>query len=128
MVVVGSLTSILPFPSNATYGASKAPFLSLIKSLRLELKETGIHFGIILPGLTDTAATKDMSSAIPRAAPAEIAEAIHDCIVSEKGLLIPGAGNRLAAAVFQQFPGLAEKVIDPIKSLVVPGFDHRRDE
>ena len=128
VVVVGSLTAILPFPSNATYAASKAPLLSLIKSLRLEMKETGIHFGIILPGFTDTAATEDMTSSIPRASPAEIAEAIHHCIATRKGLLIPGAGNRLVAALFQQFPGLAEKLIDPIKDYLFPGFESRRDE
>ncbi len=128
VIVVGSLAVFLPLPANATYAASKAPFVSLIKSLRLEMKETGLHFGIVLPGLTDTAATKDMNSAIPRASTEDIADAIHHCITTRKGLIIPGAGNRLAAAIFQQFPGLAEKVIEPIKNYLIPGFDNRRDQ
>lgn len=128
VVVVGSLTAILPFPSNATYAASKAPLLSLIKSLRLEMKETGVHFGIVLPGLTDTTATEAMSSVLPRASPEEIAEAIHHCIAARKGLVIPGTSNRIAAVVFQQFPGIAEKVLNPIKQYLIPGYDNRRDE
>ncbi len=123
VIVVGSLTAILPFPSNATYAASKAPLLSLIKSLRLEMKDTGIHFGIVLPGLTATAATEEMKSPIPRATPEEIAEAIYECLTERKGLIIPGVGNRIAAAFFQQFPEVAEKVISPFKGLLIPGFD-----
>jgi uncharacterized protein len=128
VVVVGSLTAILPFPSNATYAASKAPLLSLIKSLRLEMKETGIHFGIVLPGLTETSATDGKRALIPKASPQEIAEAISKCIEERKGLLIPGAGNRIAAAIFQQFPELAEKVINPLKYHLVPGFGDHQSE
>ncbi len=123
VIVVGSLTAILPFPSNATYAASKAPLLSLIKSLRLEMKDTGIHFGIVLPGLTATAATEDFESPIPRATPEKIAEAIYLCIARRKGLIIPGAGNRFAAAFFQQFPKFSERLVTPFKGRLFPGFD-----
>ncbi len=123
VIVIGSLTAILPFPSNATYAASKAPLLSLIKSLRLEMRGEGIHFGIVLPGLTNTAATEQMTSRLPRATPEKIAEAIVECIADRKGLVIPGVGNRIAAAVFQQFPGLGEKMLTPFRRRLIPGYD-----
>jgi len=128
VIVVGSLTAILPFPSNATYAASKAPLLSLIKSLRLEMSASGMHFGIVLPGLTQTAATEEMTSMLPRATPQRVAESIHRCISDRKGLVIPGAGNRIAAAVFQQFPGLAEKLLNPLKARLIPGYDDQVSE
>ena len=128
VIVVGSLTAIMPFPFNATYAASKAALLALIKSLRLEMKATGIHFGIVLPGLTATAATAEMKSPLPRASPEKIAEAIYRCISQRRGLLIPGMGNRIAAAFFQQFPSLAEKVVTPFKDRLFPRLEDHSGE
>jgi short-subunit dehydrogenase len=122
-VFVGSLTALLPYPSNATYAASKAALLALVRSLRVEMTDSGVHFGIVLPGSTKTSLTEDKPSIIPSMEADDVARAVAKCIDDKKGVVIPGLTNRLAATFFQGFPGLSERVLEPIKYKVVPGFD-----
>lgn len=122
-VFVGSLTALMPFPSNATYAASKAALLALVRSLRVEMDESGVHFGIVLPGATETDATADKTSIVPHMSADKVAKAIERCLEERDGIVIPGLGNRLAATFFQEFPELSEKLLKPLKTKLVPGFD-----
>ena len=125
-VVVGSLTALLPYPSNATYAGSKAALLALVRSLRVEMDASEVHFGIVLPGSTRTSLTEDKSSVIPSMEADEVAEAICKCIDEREGVVIPGLTNRLAATFFQEFPELSERLLKPLKKKLVPGFDGYR--
>jgi short-subunit dehydrogenase len=122
-VFVGSLTALMPFPSNATYAATKAALLALVRSLRVEMDESGVHFGIVLPGATETEATADKSSIVPHMSADKVAKAIERCLDNREGVIIPGLGNRLAATFFQEFPELSEKLLKPLKTKLIPGFD-----
>jgi short-subunit dehydrogenase len=125
-VFVGSLTALLPFPSNATYSASKAALLALVRSLRVEMDDSGVHFGIVLPGATKTSLTEGKPSIIPSMDADDVAKAIERCIDRRDGVVIPGLTNRLAASFFQEFPQLSERLLKPLKKKLIPGFDGYR--
>ncbi|MFH2008521.1 MAG: SDR family oxidoreductase [bacterium] len=58
LVFISSVSGIRAIPTGALYSASKAAMRSLAESLRLELKQYGIHVGVVSPGFTPTEASK----------------------------------------------------------------------
>ena len=54
ILFTSSIAGTMPTPLEAVYGASKAFVLSFSKSLRYELKDTGITVTALQPGPTDT--------------------------------------------------------------------------
>ncbi|HVN20946.1 MAG TPA: SDR family NAD(P)-dependent oxidoreductase [Dongiaceae bacterium] len=54
ILFTSSIAGTMPAPLEAVYGASKAFVLSFSKSLRYELKDTGITVTALQPGPTDT--------------------------------------------------------------------------
>ena len=52
VICVGSLASLMPFPGEASYAASKAALLSLLRSLRVELRDQPVKLTMVLPGYT----------------------------------------------------------------------------
>jgi NAD(P)-dependent dehydrogenase (short-subunit alcohol dehydrogenase family) len=58
LVFVSSVSGIRSIPTGGLYGASKAALRSLAESIRLELKDHGVHVGVISPGFTTTEAAK----------------------------------------------------------------------
>lgn len=54
ILFTSSVAGTMPSPLEAVYGASKAFILSFSKSLRYELKDTGITVTALQPGPTDT--------------------------------------------------------------------------
>jgi short-subunit dehydrogenase len=120
VVVVGSLASLVPFPGNATYAASKAALITLIRSLRLEHDQDGIQFGIVLPGLTDTDMTSHTRSLLPRMSPDAVATAILRCYEEGTTLEVPGVLNGLAARVFGAFPDAAGGLLARVSDLLIP--------
>lgn len=54
LVAVSSLTGKRGTPSYAMYGASKFALRGLYDSLRLELRDDGVHVGVVSPGFVDT--------------------------------------------------------------------------
>jgi short-subunit dehydrogenase len=120
-VVVGSLTALVPFPGNATYAATKAALLAFVRSLRLELSETDLHAGIVLPGYTRTAMTEKKESLLPRMEADEVAVAIERCIEEQRAVVVPGKANQLSALLFRVFPDLGERIVASIGDYLVPG-------
>ena len=120
VVVVGSLTSFVPFPGNASYSASKAALFSLVRSVRVELRGTGVHLGVVLPGYTRTAMTEGRSSYLPAMAPETVGEAVARCYDREQHLVVPGALNRAAARVFSLFPETSDRVLTRLARFVIP--------
>ncbi|MDY0003305.1 MAG: SDR family NAD(P)-dependent oxidoreductase [Polyangia bacterium] len=58
LIFVSSVSGIRAIPSGALYSASKAALRSLAESLRLELRPSGVHVGVISPGFTPTESSK----------------------------------------------------------------------
>lgn len=54
LVALSSLTGKRGIPSYSLYGASKFAIQGLYESLRLELKRSGVHVGVVSPGFVDT--------------------------------------------------------------------------
>jgi len=120
VVVVGSLSSLLPFPGNASYSASKTALLSLIRSLRVELRGTGVHLGVVLPGYTRTRMTENHTSFLPAMTPEAVADAIADCYDHRKSVVVPGAMNRAAARLFSAFPETSDRLLHRLARFVIP--------
>ena len=120
VVAIGSLTALVPFPGNATYAASKAAMLSLIRSARAELKRDAVHVGVVLPGYTDTAMTEGLHSALPSMTPEQVARAVRRCIEQRRPFVIPGAANRVIASLFGAFPELGQLILEMVGDRLVP--------
>lgn len=123
VTVVASLTSVVPFPGNATYAASKAALFALVRSLRPELRGTGVHLGIVLPGFTRTAMTKNHDSRwlSPMSAEA-VGRHVARAFERRTSIAVPGALNGAALRFFGRFPRFSEHVLRLPGLVVTP--DH----
>lgn len=64
IVVIGSRVGVEPAATLSAYGVSKAGLVHLVRTLALELKETGVTANIIMPSTIDTEANR---RAMPKA-------------------------------------------------------------
>jgi len=122
IVVVGSLTSFVPFPGNAGYCASKAALFSFIRSVRIELRGTGVHLGVVLPGYTRTSMTTNFEARAPSMSAAAVADAVAGCYERDLPLVVPGAMNRVAAHLFGAFPATSDRLLTHMARFVIPGM------
>jgi len=102
IIAIGSRAAENPGPMVGAYSASKAALMSLIKTVALENKDSGITANVILPGTMDTPANrKDMPGADVSqwVQPAAIASLIvwlaSDAGVDVTGAAIPVYGRAL---------------------------------
>jgi short-subunit dehydrogenase len=109
---VGSTTSYQSVPFLAAYAASKAFVLSFTRSLRYELRHTGISVSCLSPGSTDTDFVNRarMSDRIKRTADKFNMTPQQVGIIAVKGLfsgkveIVPGFINKLNAWLPKFFP------------------------
>ena len=118
VAVVGSLTAVLPFPGNATYAGSKAALQALVRSIRLELADSEVHVGLILPGFTRTMMTSRLSSLLPSKSPEAVARAIERSLDERRALVVPGLLNKLAMRAWGFAPDLADTLLARLPGLV----------
>lgn len=132
IIAVSSLTSTVPFPGHANYGASKAALNQMMRNLRVEVasaatahrlekKSKSIHIGIVSPGYTETAMTEGLETALPGSEPGFIAQAIRDCFDRRLEEVVPGLDNKVAAAFFRLLPSVADKMLQAGSHWLVPG-------
>lgn len=121
IIAVSSVTSTVPFPGHANYGASKAALNQMLRNMRIEIASANkIHIGIVMPGYTETAMTANLESVLPGSAPEFIAETIWDSFNLEIRESIAGLDNKLVAGMFRFFPALSDKLLELSASVVVP--------
>jgi len=120
IVTVGSLTSFVPFPGNATYAASKAALFTLVRSLRAELNGSGVELGVVLPGYTRTAMTNGMSSMVPSMSADEVGRCVARAYERGEALVVPGLANRMAARIFGGFPKTSDWMLARFADFIVP--------
>ncbi len=106
---VASTVAFQPFPGQAAYGASKAFVLSYTHALRGELRPTGVTATALCPGpvetgFADTAGFSgdEFTGSAPKAmvvSAADVATAAVAGMDANKAVVIPGAGNRVSAAI-----------------------------
>jgi uncharacterized protein len=120
IVTVGSLTSFVPFPGNATYAASKAALFTLMRSLRAELNGSGVHLGVVLPGYTRTAMTQGLSSVVPSMSADEVGRYVARAYERGEAMVVPGLANRMAARLFGGFPQTSDWMLARFADFVIP--------
>lgn len=93
VVTVGSRVALEPVAGLAAYGASKAALVHFVRTLALELKDSGVRANVVLPSVIDTAANRQAvpaASAADWVSPAEIANVIA-WLVSDDAAVVSGA-------------------------------------
>ncbi|WP_372736732.1 SDR family NAD(P)-dependent oxidoreductase, partial [Nocardioides sp.] len=111
---VASTAAFQPLPGQAGYGAGKAFVLSYTQSLAGELRGSGVTATTLCPGPVDTGfgeragfSLGDAEAALPKVMWVEADEVARAAIEAlDKGRLvaIPGAVNKVAAAISQVVP------------------------
>ena len=111
---VASVGAFGPVPGQASYGAAKAFVLSYTQAMREELRGTGVTAAALCPGPVKTGfgeaagiPDEEAEKALPKFMWQEadaVAKAAVDGLASGKGVIIPGAGNRIAAVFNHHLP------------------------
>jgi len=111
---VASTAAFQPLPGQAGYGAGKAFVLSYTQSLAGELRGSGVTATTLCPGPVHTGfgeragfSKEDAEAALPKVMwvdAAEVAKVAVDALDKGRLVAIPGAANRIAAAVAQVTP------------------------
>jgi NAD(P)-dependent dehydrogenase (short-subunit alcohol dehydrogenase family) len=96
IVVIGGRAALDPQPSIGAYSAAKAALVSLVRTVALENKTTGITANTILPGTMDTDANRAADPSADRSrwiSPAKVAEMVlflaSDAAAQVTGAAIP---------------------------------------
>jgi short-subunit dehydrogenase len=127
IIFIGSIAGLLPFPGNSTYSATKATLFAFSNNLKLELQSSGVHVGIVLPGLTKTDMTKDFHSLIlPFAEPEEVADSVIRCIKNKEDVVIPGILNNAVSTIYRFLPEPMNFFIGILADLVLPRSGRRQ--
>lgn len=126
---VASTAAFQPLPGQAGYGAGKVFVLSYTQSLAAELKGTGVTATTLCPGPVETGfgaragfSDEDAHDALPPIMWVEASEVARVAVEGlDKGRLvvIPGAANKIAAALSQVTP---RSLLLPILAKGHPGL------
>jgi len=119
---VASVGAFGPVPGQASYGAAKAFVLSYTQALREELRGTGVTASALCPGPVYTGflesygiADEESEKTLPKflwQKPDAVAKAAVKGLASGKGVIIPGAPNRIAAVINHHSPrGLLTRLV-----------------
>lgn len=123
LVLVSSLTAIVPFPGNVNYSASKAALNTWARGLALEMAETPLEVVFLLPGLTDTKMVQGKKTVLPAMDPRFVAESLLKGIQRNQKVIVPGLMNQAAHWWSKLSPGSFDFVVSALSETVVPGWD-----
>lgn len=111
----GSMGGFFLLPHKTVYSATKAFVYSFSRSLRLELKQTGIVVSVLCPGGTDSnaktiAINKDLKGLAKASilTPGEVAKEAIDKMLKGKAVIIPGALNKISYWLSRIVPGFVK--------------------
>lgn len=110
LVYLSSLSRFVSYPGAASYAASKDGLAAYARSLAIALAPRGIHVLTVYPGPTRTAHARryspDNRREHRRMPPERLADLTYHAVLARQRTLIPGAGNRLFAALGTYAPWL----------------------
>jgi NAD(P)-dependent dehydrogenase (short-subunit alcohol dehydrogenase family) len=118
VLFISSLAGLHGMPSASAYSAGKMALTALWQSLRIELSDTGIHFGICYLGFTENDPEKRMLTAdgalvpVPRRpsilvkSQKKVAALIADSIYKRKSRRVVSSLGKITALMFRLFPRL----------------------
>jgi short-subunit dehydrogenase len=111
---VASTAAFQPLPGQAAYGASKAFVLSYSRSVRAELRGTGVTITALCPGPVKTEfaesagfVKEEAESSLPKfmwLPAAEVARIALAGMEQDRAVVIPGFANRVAAQFGRNMP------------------------
>jgi short-subunit dehydrogenase len=110
---VASISAFHPFPTLASYAASKAYILSFSEALAMELSGTGVTVTAVCPGFTGTTMVRTESATTGRAAalptfvigdPAQVAREAYDACLRGDVVQVNGLVNQVASFWLQHQP------------------------
>jgi hypothetical protein len=109
VINVASLSAFFPGPGMAVYFASKAYVLSFSEALERELAPLGVRVTSICPGPVPTefqarAGLDDKLSPLLTRSAEQTARDAYDAFVAGRRLVVPGLGNKIAAALPRFMP------------------------
>ncbi len=113
ILLTSSTASFQPTPFSANYGATKAFVTSLAEAVHAEMDGTGVHVTALCPGPTRTEIEQanGMATSAPDflyADADDVARAGLAGLAENRALVIPGAGNKMGAAL----PRLVPRSVD----------------
>jgi len=118
IVNVASVGGKLNLPGLTANTASKAALYAFSESLYYDLKDSGIHVAVILPGGTHTGLFHNVSNRLGEyyrdqstMPPAKVAVKIREAIEKERFEIVVPFSNRLHIAFRGAFPGLFRRLI-----------------
>jgi short-subunit dehydrogenase len=118
IINVASVGAKLIVPGNTAYAASKAALNAFSESLYYELKDRGIHVGVVLPGgtrtgLFDNAANKlgEYYGSQGRMSPAKVARSIRGAIEKERFETVTPFSDKVYIGFHGALPGLFRKFV-----------------
>lgn len=108
---LGSMGGFFSIPDKAVYSATKAFVFSFSRSLRMELKDSGITVSVLCPGGTDSnhktiAINKDLKGLAKKSilSAQEVAEEAIPKMLKGEAVIIPGFLNKCSYALSQVIP------------------------
>jgi short-subunit dehydrogenase len=112
---LGSVAGKVPGPWQAVYHATKAFVLSFTTAIREEMKDSGITFTALMPGITDTdffnKAGMNNSKALQdesvKADPADVAKDGYDALMAGDDRVISGFKNKMEVNMANLMPDSA---------------------
>lgn len=108
LVGIASMASIRGLPGHGAYCASKAAVVNYCESLRVELRDAGVHVVTILPGFIDTPMTRGNPYRMPFLMPVEaFADAALTAIARGRRRVIIPWPMALVAWLLRALPGWA---------------------
>ena len=118
IINVTSSGSKLIVPGTTAYAASKAALNAFSESLNYELKDKGIHVGVMLPGgtrteLFDNAVNKlgEYYGSQGRMSPAKVARSIREAIEKERFETVTPFSDKIYIGFHGALPGLFRKFV-----------------
>ena len=129
MLNVASVGAFGPLPGQASYGAAKAFVLSYTQAMREELRNTGVTAAALCPGpvytgfleaegIPDEEGEKALPKFLWQHADA-VAKVAVDGMASGKGVIVPGAANRIASVFYHHLP---RRLLTPLIARNHPGL------
>ncbi|MBN2085754.1 MAG: SDR family oxidoreductase [Anaerolineales bacterium] len=114
---ISSMLGMAPFPTSASYSATKAAVLAFTQALRGETAAYGIHVGAFMPGhtKTDMGGRLSMKGGPPPVSAQIVAQAVLKAVAAKKKLAtIPGPAAILGLHMMRHLPGAAEQLMTGI--------------
>jgi uncharacterized oxidoreductase len=108
VLFMSSAVALAAVPGFAVYAATKAALHSLARSLRAELKTSGIRVFEVLPPVVDTGPVHGLD--VPKLAPSLVADAIMAGIAHDREEIRVGPVRQLALLA-RLAPGLADRIV-----------------